>query len=119
MPQRGPGDQDLVRVETAAGRLVSLHRDFDYFRPHGEGARATPARPEALEGRTMAARAALPGPSSFETAGKSRPPPDEELLLNYVKILVSRRFTSQTKIPEIGGFHTARHVRCPSPSGQE
>jgi hypothetical protein len=35
-----------------------------------------PARPEALEGRTMAAGAWA---ASFETAGESRPPQDEGL----------------------------------------
>jgi hypothetical protein len=33
----------------------------------------------ARASRTMAARAAPPGPASFETAGKSRPPQDEEV----------------------------------------
>jgi hypothetical protein len=41
----------------------------------------------------MAARAAPPGPASFETAGKSRPPQDEGFSSQPVKTTVSRNWS--------------------------
>jgi hypothetical protein len=56
---------------------VPPHRDFDSFSLMVRSAG------DARTSRTMAARVALLGPSSFETAARrARPPQDEELVLN-------------------------------------
>jgi hypothetical protein len=73
--------------------LVPLHGDFNSFSPHGEERGHGPR--VSKHGRTCgAARAA-----SFETAGKSRPPQDEEVIAQPVKITVSRYGTSPGDIP--------------------
>jgi hypothetical protein len=60
-------------------RLVSLHRDFHSYSPHGEERWQSPR--VSNHGRARCAA----GAASFETAGKSRPPQDEELALNQSK----------------------------------
>src|SRR5258708_28411238 len=97
---RGSIGECRDKTRPRAARLVPLHGDFDSFGPHGEERgqrprvssfetrsygpllRMRPIHPHGEEPR--AARRLEP----FETAGKSRPPQDEEVTAQPVKITV-------------------------------